>query len=127
MSHPHTAVKVWVRSTAVVVTYGDMYENYGCMQLEPYQLILSQDPAHVRVLKRIVSPSSQELDWTVVAHLLSLKCDQAGWKSYTSRWRLVVSAYNTIRIRVMNSEAVLKGTKLALFNINEATLVNQQN
>ena len=42
---------------------------------------------------------------------------------HTSRWRLVVSAYNAIRIRTMNSEAVLKGTKLALFNINETTLV----
>ena len=48
-------------------------------------------------------------------------------KSYTSRWRLVLSAYNAIRIRVMNSEAHSGVHELALFNINEATLVNQRN
>ena len=47
----------------------------------------------------------------------------AGQKSYTFRWKLVVSAYNAIKIRIMNNEAVLKGTKLALFNINETMLV----
>ena len=36
-----------------------------------------------------------------------------------------MSAYNAIRIRVINSEAVLNGTKLALVNINESTLVCQ--
>ena len=55
---------------------------------------------------------------------MARKSRAAGEKAYTSRWRLVVSAYNAIRIRVMNSEAVLKGTKLALFNINETTLVS---
>ena len=42
---------------------------------------------------------------------------------YTSRWRLVLSEYNSIRARLFNSQALLEGTNLVLFTINEATLV----
>lgn len=54
------------------------------------------------------------------------KATAAGQRRYTSRWKLTVSAYYANRIRVLNSEAVfdsMKGTNLALHNINDATLV----
>lgn len=40
---------------------------------------------------------------------------------YTSRWKLVLSAYNGIRARLLNSD-LLEDTNLVLFNINETTL-----
>ena len=43
--------------------------------------------------------------------------------AYTSRWKLVLSEYNSIRLRLFNSQALLEGTKLMLFNINEGVLV----
>ena len=42
---------------------------------------------------------------------------------YMSRWRLVLSKYNSIRARLFNSQALLEGTNLVQFTINEATLV----
>lgn len=42
---------------------------------------------------------------------------------YTSRWKLVLSDYNSIQLRVFNSQALLEGTNLVLFNINEGALV----
>ena len=42
---------------------------------------------------------------------------------YTSRWKLVLSEYNSIRLRLYNSQALLEGTNLVLFNINEGVLV----
>lgn len=42
---------------------------------------------------------------------------------YASRWKLVVSEYNTIRARLYNSQALLEGTNLMLYNINEGVLV----
>ena len=79
------------------------------------------------------APASSPAKSRLVEALCVLLCEKfpaarksrPGQRTYTSRWRLVVSAYNAIRIRVMNSEAVLNGTKLALFNINESTLVCQ--
>lgn len=44
--------------------------------------------------------------------------------SYTSRWKLITSEYHFIRQRLLNSEALLEGTNLVLFNINEITLVS---
>lgn len=41
---------------------------------------------------------------------------------YTSRWSLILRAYNQVRARLLNSEALLEGTNLQLFTINEATL-----
>ena len=51
------------------------------------------------------------------------RTDVRGRRSYTSRWRLVLSEYNNIRARLLNSQALLEGTNLVLFTINEATLV----
>ena len=42
---------------------------------------------------------------------------------YASRWKLVVSEYNSIRARLYNSQALLEGTNLMLYNINEGILV----
>ena len=44
-------------------------------------------------------------------------------RAYTSRWKLVLSDYNSLRSRLHNSHALLEGTNLVLFTINEATLV----
>ena len=41
-----------------------------------------------------------------------------------SRWRLVVSEYSAIRARLMNSQALLEGTSMALYAINQTTLVS---
>ena len=43
---------------------------------------------------------------------------------YTSRWKLVLSAYNAIRARLLNSQALLEETNLVLYTINETTLVS---
>ncbi len=44
-------------------------------------------------------------------------------RMFTSRWNLVLSDYNSIRTRLFNSQALLEGTNLALYAINETTLV----
>ena len=45
------------------------------------------------------------------------------WQVYTSRWKAVLSEYNNIRVRLLNSEALLERTGLTLFHINETTLI----
>ena len=42
---------------------------------------------------------------------------------YASRWELVVSEYNSIRARLYNSQALLEGTNLMLYSINQGVLV----
>ena len=44
-------------------------------------------------------------------------------RGFTSRWKLVLSEYNAIRSRLFNSHALLEGTNLVLYAINETTLV----
>lgn len=44
-------------------------------------------------------------------------------RAFTSRWNLVLSEYNSIRTRLLNSQALLEGTNLMLYTINETTLV----
>lgn len=44
-------------------------------------------------------------------------------KSYTSRCRLIISAYNSIRARLYNNYKHLEETNIHLFNINETTLI----
>ena len=44
---------------------------------------------------------------------------------YASRWKLVVCEYNNIRSHVYNSQALLEGTNLMLYSINEGVLVIQ--
>ena len=41
---------------------------------------------------------------------------------YTSQWRLILAHYNRIRARLLNSRALLTGTDLSLFPLNEVTL-----
>ena len=47
---------------------------------------------------------------------------KAGKVKCTTRWRLVISDYNSIRARLLNTSA-LEGTNLVLYTINETTLV----
>lgn len=42
---------------------------------------------------------------------------------FTSRWRIVLNEYNSIRSRLVNSQSLLEGTNLVLYPINETTLV----
>ena len=42
----------------------------------------------------------------------------------TSRWQLILSEYASIRQRLLDSEALLEGTNLALYTINQTTLVS---
>ncbi len=44
-------------------------------------------------------------------------------KRYTSRWKLILEEYNCVRSRLSNSADVMEGTSLALFPINETTLL----
>ena len=46
----------------------------------------------------------------------------SGKAAYTSRWRLIISEYNSIRARLLNS-SVLEETNLMLYSINETTLI----
>ena len=43
---------------------------------------------------------------------------------YTSRWKLILSSYNQVRMRLLNSEVLLERTSLHLYTINEFTLVS---
>ena len=43
--------------------------------------------------------------------------------TYTPRWKFVLQDYNTVRARVFNSQALLEGTNLMLYSINETTLI----
>ena len=42
---------------------------------------------------------------------------------YTSRWKQVLSSYNCVRARLLNSQALIEGTNLVLYHVNKATLV----
>ena len=42
---------------------------------------------------------------------------------YVSRWKLILSEYNCIRTRLYNSQALLEGTNMMLYNLNEGVLV----
>jgi hypothetical protein len=43
---------------------------------------------------------------------------------YTSRWRLILSDYNAVKARLLNSQRLLGDTNLTLFTINERTLLS---
>ena len=45
-----------------------------------------------------------------------------GRKTFISRWKQVVSAYNNIRARLFNSQALLNNTGITLFNVNETSV-----
>lgn len=40
------------------------------------------------------------------------------------RWKQILTAYNEVRRRLLNSQALLEGTNLMLFSINETTLLH---
>ena len=46
-----------------------------------------------------------------------------GKERQISRWKLILSAYNGVRARLFNSQALLEGTNMVLYTINETTLV----
>ena len=46
----------------------------------------------------------------------------SGKVTYKSRWKLIISEYNSIRARILNSP-VLEETNLMLYSINETTLI----
>ena len=50
--------------------------------------------------------------------------DRSGKSTYTSRFKCIVSSYNDIRTRLLNSQELLEGTNLTLFHINETTVTN---
>ena len=45
-------------------------------------------------------------------------------RTYLSRWRLILKHYSEIRARLYNSAGLLEETKLALYTINQTTLVS---
>ena len=49
--------------------------------------------------------------------------DRRNKSTYTSRWKLVLSEYNSVRARIQNSQRLLEGTNLMLYTINQTTLV----
>ena len=52
------------------------------------------------------------------------RCPNVGGRvQYTSRWKLVLSEYSRVQARLFNSQALLEGTNMVLFTINETTLV----
>lgn len=75
------------------------------------------------------SPAKSRLVEAICLHL----CDRyshartvvgvGGKRQYTSRWKLIVSAYSAIRARLCNSYKLLEETNITLFNINATTLV----
>ena len=74
------------------------------------------------------SPAKSRLVDAICLHL----CDRypqaktvvgASGKRYTSRWKLIISAYSGIRARLCNSYKLLEETNIHLFNINETTLI----
>ena len=75
------------------------------------------------------SPGKSRLVEAICIHLCerfpqARKSTVDGRTEYTSRWRLVLSAYNAVRARLLNSHRLLEDTNLTLFTINERTLVS---
>lgn len=96
-------------------------------------------------------PSCPSRSWVVEALCIPLcekhaqprrKPDSQGWRTYTSRcvhvymyteaqqtklffrWKLVISVYNSVKAHLYNSQALLEGTNLCLYTIDEATLAS---
>ena len=75
------------------------------------------------------SPSKSRVVEAICLHL----CDRhpqakttvssSGKRQSTSRWKLIISDYTSIRNRLCNSYRLLEDTNITLFNINETTLV----
>ena len=46
-------------------------------------------------------------------------------RAYLSKWNLILKEYNALRARLYNSSGLLEETKLALYVINQTTLVSE--
>ena len=77
-------------------------------------------------------PASSPAKSRVVEALYLLLCEKfpqssrevhAGKPFTISRWKLIISEYNSVRARLLNSQALLEGTNLMLYTINQTTLV----
>ena len=77
-------------------------------------------------------PASSPAKSRVVEALCLLLCEKfpqsrrevhAGKPCTTSRWKLILSEYNSVRARLLNSQVLLEGTNLMLYAINQTTLV----
>ena len=78
------------------------------------------------------SPASSPTKSRVVEAQCVLLCEKyphqckemhRGKATYTSRWKLVLQKYNSVRARLFNSQALLEVTDMMLYSINETTLV----
>ena len=49
---------------------------------------------------------------------------QSSRRAYLSRWKLILREYSALRARLYNSSELLEETKLALYTINQTTLVS---
>ena len=67
----------------------------------------------------------------LVDALLIMICDKhpnpvrgkaGGARTYTSRWKLILTEYAALRSRLFNSQPLMEGTGIFLFPINETTL-----
>ena len=45
-------------------------------------------------------------------------------RSYLSKWKLILKDYSALRARLYNSSGLLEETNLALYVINQTTLVS---
>ncbi|XP_072050117.1 uncharacterized protein [Amphiura filiformis] len=76
-----------------------------------------------------LSPARSRLVEAICVHLCAkitqprTEKSDTGRQTYTSRWKLILAAYNEVRLRLLNSEALLEGTNIMLYHINETTLV----
>ena len=94
-------------------------KKYVCV---PHRCFLSGgSPASSPSLSRVVETICIRLCDKITQPRTGVGAD--GQKVYISRWRCLLEAYNQVRSRVFNSQRLLEGTNLALFALNETTLV----
>ena len=59
-------------------------------------------------------------------HYAPAKGSNSGGKpsKFTSRWKLIISSYNQVQMKILNSKELLDHIGLHLFTINESTLAS---
>ena len=62
----------------------------------------------------------------LVEAICILLCQKHADAQNTPQWRKVLTDYNSVRGRIFNSEALLEGANVALYAINQTTLVSWQ-
>ena len=84
-----------------------------------------------RVFLSAGSPAFLPSKSRLVEALLIIICDKhpnpvrgkaGGARTYTSRWKLILTEYAALRSRLFNSQPLMEGTGIFLFPINETTL-----